>query len=212
MLETKNIRLRDLMETDIPKRIYWEKTETEWQLWDAPWEYGEMSEEEQEADLKKYIASLHRRVELARQKSETDKRYSFEIETRKEESYIGWVASYHIDNDYCFTDVDGLCAIGICIPDRSARGKGYAYEALTAFISYLLEYGEQEIYLQTWSGNHRMVHIAEKIGFEECCRKRGIRSVRGEIYDGLTFRLDQKRYADFQKFIKTTHSGLSKRC
>ena len=69
MLETKNIRLRDLTETDIPKRIYWEKTETEWQLWDAPWEYGEMSEEEQEADLKKYIASLHRRVELARQKS-----------------------------------------------------------------------------------------------------------------------------------------------
>lgn len=49
MIYAKNIVLRDLTESDIKNRIYWEKVETEWQQWDAPWEYEGLSEEEKEA-------------------------------------------------------------------------------------------------------------------------------------------------------------------
>ena len=30
--------------------------------------------------------------------------------------------------------------------------------------------------------------LAEKLGFTECCRKPKLRTVRGQQYDGLTFR------------------------
>ena len=66
-----------------------------------------------------------------------------------------------------------------------------------AFIGYLRQQGVDDIYLQTWSGNERMIHIAQKMGFAEHRRKAGIRTVRGKSYDGLTFRLDPVRYAAF---------------
>ena len=45
---TEDIILRDFIDTDIERRIYWEKVETEWQLWDAPWEYENLSEQEKQ--------------------------------------------------------------------------------------------------------------------------------------------------------------------
>ena len=75
-----------------------------------------------------------------------------------------------------------------------ARGKGYAFSALRLFIRYLLGCGETEIYTQTWSGNVRMIGLAEKLGFEEYRRKRDYRTVSGKKYDGLTFRLNLEKF------------------
>lgn len=33
------VLLRDFIESDIEKRIYWETEETEWKLWDGPYLY-----------------------------------------------------------------------------------------------------------------------------------------------------------------------------
>ena len=49
--------------------------------------------------------------------------------------------------------------------------------------------GLSALYCQTWSGNVRMINLARKLGFRECCRKPGLRRVRGAVYDGLTFEL-----------------------
>lgn len=200
MIVTKDLFLRDLSETDIEKRIYWETTETEWQLWDAPWEYEGLTEVEKTHELSEYTDYLHMKAKRFENMPKDKKRYSFEVET-KDRRYIGWVSSYSIDDDCAYTEKEGHCTIGIDIPDVSARGKGYAYQALCAFINYLYEHGESEIFTQTWSGNERMMHIAEKIGFEECCRKIGVRSVRGRTYDGLTFKLNQDKFKKFSKHI-----------
>lgn len=88
----------------------------------------------------------------------------------------------------------GKCAVGIDIPAVAARGKGYAFAALKLFIGYLLENGERGIYTQTWSGNVRMIGLAEKLGFEEYRRKKGLRTVAGKPYDGLTFRLNEEKF------------------
>ena len=202
MIVAKDIILRDFIESDIEKRIYWEKVETEWQLWDAPWEYEGLTEEEKEREFQSYVDVLHKKLEYNRNISEDEKRYSFQIMTNDDEQkYIGWVSSYDIDEDYTYTEESGYRAVGIDIPDMSARGKGYAYQALGSFIQYLLEHGDDEIYIQTWSGNERMIHIAEKMGFEECRRKVGIRSVRGEIYDGLTFKLNKDKFSGFNRIM-----------
>lgn len=44
MIKTKDIILRDFKESDIEKKIYWKTVETEWQLWDGPWEHEGKSE------------------------------------------------------------------------------------------------------------------------------------------------------------------------
>jgi len=167
--------------------------ETEWQLWDAPWDYDGLSEQERKEELNSYIATMRNWVDIYRDMPEDKIRYSLQIET-KDGQYIGWCNSYDIDENCEYTDRDGYCAVGIDIPDMSARGKGYAYQAWPAFIRYLLAKGIRDIYTQTWSGNHRLIHIAEKIGFEEYCRKPSRRFVRGESYDALTFRLNQEKF------------------
>ena len=196
----KDILLRDFIESDIEKRIYWETVETEWQQWDAPWEYEGLTEEEKECELQGYIGSLHRWVQQDSVLPKEHTRYRFQIALKDEEqTYIGWCNAYCIDEDYCYTDDEAYCAVGINIPEVSERGKGYATQALCMFIQYLLERGESPIFTQTWSGNHRMIHVAEKIGFEECRRKENFRLVRGERYDGLTFRLNEEKFRQFWK-------------
>lgn len=198
-IETNHLILRDFKEEDIQKRILWETTETEWQLWDGPWEYEGLSEQEKADSLKCYIENMKKWVELYKNKSDTDRRHTYQIEEKNpEHNYIGWVSSYCLTNDYSYTnDATSKLAIGIDFPDMSARGKGYAYEALCVFIAYLKSQGESDIYTQTWSGNERMIHIAEKMGFIECCRKVDFRTVRGKKYDGLTFKLDDERYKTY---------------
>ena len=86
-----------------------------------------------------------------------------------------------------YSDKSPLKAI-IDLPEENARGKGLATHALRLFMAYLRTLGFTELYTQTWSGNERMIGLAEKLGFTECCRKPGLRTVRGQQYDGLTFR------------------------
>ena len=59
-IKGKDIILRDFLESDIEKRIYWETVETEWQQWDAPWDYEGLSEIERENELQEYIQNMHR--------------------------------------------------------------------------------------------------------------------------------------------------------
>lgn len=80
-------------------------------------------------------------------------------------------------------------AIGIDICEPHLWGNGIGTNALRAFMNYYFENGEEELYIQTWSGNVRMLRCAEKLGFVECDRCIGKREVDGRNYDGLTFRL-----------------------
>ena len=191
----KDIILRELIESDIEKRIHWETVETEWQLWDAPWDYEGLSEQEKQEELDGYRSDLQKSVERYKNMPE-DRIWSVQIET-KDGRYIGWCNSYDIDDNFEYTEQDGRCTIGINIPDMASRGKGYSYQAWCGFIKHLHANGFSDLYTQTWSGNQRLIHIAEKIGFEECCRKPSIRFVRGEPYDGLTFRLNWEKFNAF---------------
>ena len=42
-----------------------------------------------------------------------------------------------------------------------------------------------------------MVRCAERIGFRECNRFVGNRHIRGGVYDGLTFQLDEEAFRQY---------------
>jgi hypothetical protein len=50
--------LRDFIQSDIEKRICWETEQTEWQLWDAPWEYEGLTDAQKQKDLNTYIEKM----------------------------------------------------------------------------------------------------------------------------------------------------------
>ena len=58
-------------------------------------------------------------------------------------------------------------------------------------MEYLYSKGINDIYTETWSGNIRMIRIAEKVGFKVCRINRGACPVNGKIYDGYTFKLSR---------------------
>ena len=189
-LRNDKVILRDLLPADIPARIRWETVETEWQNWDAPWEYDGLTDAQRQEDLRRYVQSLHGRV--AQQAALPPDRLRTQLQIAvndPQQTYIGWCSCYRIDAQYRYDPHGALCAVGIDIPAMAARRKGYGYAALLLYIDYLRRSGESTLYTQTWSGNLRMLALAEKLGFREIDRKVGIRTVRGGIYDAITLRL-----------------------
>lgn len=194
-IKYKDIILRDMREADIDDDIRWNTVETQWALWDAPWEMEE--------ELPKFDPAAYReRMGKHLSKLKTGLRWHFEVDTA-EGDHIGGVNAYLIDSQCNWTSLQEAekrpgetfhRTVGLDVSESRFWGRGLGTQALAAFIQYYLNNGISELYLQTWSGNERMVHVARKLGFVECCRKVGIRQVRGGTYDGLTFRLDVEAF------------------
>ena len=193
-IEYKDIILRDMTEADIEDDIRWYTVETDWSNWDAPWEsLPDISDTE-----------AYRKKELLKFAEPKDEiRWGFEIETA-EGNHIGTVSSYMINENFEWISVKDIKpgdkafrTVGISICESSFCGKGFGTKAITAFINYYFENGENEIYCQTWSGNLRMIKCAEKLGFEICKRKIDYREVNGKKYDGLTFRLEKEEFYNY---------------
>ncbi|MDE6261093.1 MAG: GNAT family N-acetyltransferase [Oscillospiraceae bacterium] len=191
-IKHQNIILRDMREGDIDDEIRWNTVQTEWALWDAPWETEE--------ELRDFDPEQHRKKELEWiAKPKPNHRRSLEIDTA-DGVHLGAVSCYCIDKDCNWQETApqteeerqaARWAVGIDIHEPAYWGGGWGTQALAAFIRYHLNGGYADLYTQTWSGNFRMIALAEKLGFRECRRKEGIRQVRGGTYDGLTFRLDR---------------------
>ena len=173
------IELRDMIESDIEDYVRWFTVDTEWGDWDAPWESFETTADEERASWTQYYQQV-------RGLPEDVTRYKFEVVA--DGVHIGWVSRY-TDLDY-LDNPDKIPAVGIDLPEQSARSRGAGTEALLLFIEYLKGRGYPAVYTQTWSGNGPMLRVAEKLGFREVCRKVGLREVRGEKYDAVTLRLD----------------------
>lgn len=190
----KDIILRDYKEEDIADDIRWMTEEIVWHEWDAPWE---AEEDFKNFDAEKYYENAMKK--LKDKKSNNEFRWKFEIDT-KEGAHIGGVNSYLIDEEYNWKPASqGGClhTLGIDICESSYWYKGYGTQAFAAFINYHISSGVTDIYTQTWSGNYPMIAMAEKIGFEECNRVTNSRIVRGNSFDGLTFKLNIKKFEEF---------------
>ncbi len=176
-LHNGEIVLRELMEDDIPRYISWNNGDREWKKWDAPWE-------EVEDDPQK-IRNLILRI-LDRPKPEIWVRLQM---NHLSGAHIGSVSTYLIDED------QRKRAIGIDIYEPNCWGKGLGALAVNLWVAYLFCVTDLDcLYTETWSGNVRMVKLAEKCGFVEVQRKTNYREIDGQFYDGLTFRLEREQF------------------
>jgi RimJ/RimL family protein N-acetyltransferase len=175
----KNTVLRPFREGDLADVQRWFTTETEWGRWDAPWEeFG---------DIDEFLAGKREYLQKITSKP-PDVYFSLEIETDAGR-HIGWVSRYDMLDD------ENLIALGLDIPPQDARGRGYGKNAFKLWIAYNFKHSDaDEIYTQTWSGNYPMLGLAESIGFKEIGRIRGVRRVRGERYDALTFSIAREEF------------------
>ncbi len=194
-IKYKDIILRDYRASDIEDDVRWNTVETTWALWDAPWE---MEEELASYDEAKHREKLQKHLEKIRD----GHRWGFEADTA-DGIHIGGVSAYCIDEDFNWREMvpkdewkSARWAVGIEVCESSFWSGGWGTQMLTAFVKYCIQDGYTDLYTQTWSGNERMIGLAKKLGFYECCREKGIREVRGGIYDGLTFRLDLDAFRD----------------
>ena len=191
----RNIVLRDMIEADIEDWIRWDSIDTEWMDWDAPDEPAE------EIDAEEYRRDLQDFINAPR---EDAFRSFFELEN-SDGQHLGRINSYVLTDDFEYgswpedLNENTKVAIGIDICNAKCWNRGYGRNAIVAFVQHYLKYNITQLFLQTWSGNIRMVPCAEKIGFVECNRIVGNRHIRGGIYDSLTFQLDLDR---FRKYLE----------
>ena len=174
------ITLRDMRESDIEDYVRWFTRDTGWMDFDAPWEEkGGTTEEEERKGWTEYYESV-------RNLPEDTVRWKYEVDL--DGKHIGWV-SWYDDLDYV-ENPEGIRAVGIDLPEESVYNRGAGTEALRQFILYLKEHGSTSVYTQTWSGNTRMLRVAEKLGFTEAYRKKDFRDVNGKLFDAVTLKLD----------------------
>ncbi len=163
--DVKRVVLRDILPQDTPDYRRWFTIETEWMRWDAPWE---------KVDDEKFIGRLTRMLD--REPPAVRRRFEIDCDGK----HIGWVSSYFINGDK-----DRL-AIGINIPEKDCWGGGLGRQALEQFIRYLMGNGFSTLYCQTWSGNVRMVRLANSLGFKIIDSSQTVR-IDGAEYQRLVF-------------------------
>lgn len=121
------------------------------------------------------------------------------LEIEREGKHIGFVCAYLFDDSLhqILNITKKHCAMGIEICEPAFWGKGLGAQALTAAIKYYMDKNFAEFYLETWSGNERMLKCAERLGFYICDRKAAFRQVNGKDYDAVTMCLDNKKFMTF---------------
>lgn len=159
--------LRDAHQGDVDEYVRWWDHGQEWQKWDAPWEIL--------PQVNDVVARLKNRL---RQEPPVP-RVSMEVDT-VDGDHVGWVNRYWLDENA------GWLEVGINLPEAGHWGRGLGTEALALWVDYLFtEADVHRIGLGTWSGNERMLRVAEKLGFRTEARFREARLVQGRRFDAV---------------------------
>jgi len=175
----ERIVLRDQRPSDVDARLRWLTVETEWGEWDAPWEGNDPLPAER-------IDEVRRGMLEAMQNPLPAPRTRLFVELIGG-PLLGWVSYY--DHD----PADRCVSVGIDICEPAFWGKGLGTEALRLWMDYLVANLDlQRIRMATWSGNERMVRVAEKLGFVLVERVPDAREVRGRRYDKVQFVLTRQ--------------------
>lgn len=174
LLSHRDVILRDRIAADVADHRRWLTTEKAWLEWDAPWEQDDPD----------FVRQYLERMEQRLGQPLPPVRSTLEI-CYRDGTHIGMVNSYYINGG-----TDKL-AVGITLRESKYWGLGLGSQAFALWLDYLFRAsGRDKLYCQTWSGNTRMVRLAEKCSFRECQRLVGAREVRGARYDALTFVCD----------------------
>lgn len=100
-----------------------------------------------------------------------------------DEKIVGSVGAHFEDGE-----LKRWLELGITIYPENLWDKHIGGQALKLFISYLFEiYDLPHLGLTTWSGNPRMMHLAEELGMKQEAYIRQVRYYKGEYYDSVKY-------------------------
>lgn len=114
-----------------------------------------------------------------------------ELVIRANGKFIGSVGAYWVDENTNWLET------GIVIYDKAYWNGGYGTEAYKMWIDFLFEKtGLHRLGMSTWSGNVRMIKVAEKLGMKEEARIRQARIVDGEYFDAIKMGILRTEWED----------------
>jgi len=173
----QRVNLRTLVESDLADYERWYTHDYK------AWEFDGPYLVDREQQLANPGQGLSKTLEKRRKWLAGDRQPPFwrlEIET-KEHRHIGWVSLYRTMT----VDVH-MTEAGIDIIEDELWNQGLGTEALRLWVDYVFEaHNLARLGAATWSGNPRMVRVAEKVGFQIEGRIRNGCEVKGRFYDRI---------------------------
>jgi RimJ/RimL family protein N-acetyltransferase len=175
IIKGATISLRDWRVSDLERQAYWMRPEHAWQELDGPYYPGPTLDE-----IPEITARMRAKLEAG---DLPTPRTSLAIAKAAHDTLIGCVTWYWESVETNWP------AAGISIYDPAYWQRGIGYQALGLWTDYLFRELPTivRLDLRTWSGNHGMMRLAEKLGYREEARFRRARIVGGQYYDGLGY-------------------------
>lgn len=185
MLKGMSIVLRDWRLDDLDHHAYWLRPGHRWKEFDGPYYEGPAEDE--------IPAIIEHTREIIESGVLPRPRTSLVIDSQASNTLLGIVTWWWESIETYWPQV------GIAIFDPSCWGRGMGYEALGLWTDYLFHELPQVVRmdLRTWSGNIRMMRVAEKLGYREEARFRNARIVNGVYYDGLGYGVLREEWATY---------------
>ncbi len=186
MLEKTEIYLRDLEIKDLDSYIENHHPENEFHKFNGPY------------FKKPTLESLEEDREILRKKiTDGDESYKSRklIVDKKTEVLIGQV------NWYWKSKETNWLEVGIVIYNKDYWSRGVGFLALKSWISEVFETKKEivRLGLTTWSGNRRMMALAQKVGLKTEAVYRKARIVDGEYYDSVSYGILREEWAELIK-------------
>ena len=196
----KNILVRDWQLSDLERYAHWQQPGHTWQDFDGPY-FARLRAEE----IPEMIRQLREKVEA---QAWHVVRRTLVIARKSDDALIGRV------NWYWQCQEMNWLSIGVAVYDPANWRQGIGFEALGLWCDYLWATMPTivRLGLATWSGNVRMMRLAEKLGFQEEARYRKARIVNGRYYDSMGYGILREEwetlYADgFAAHLSQIKSG-----
>lgn len=179
MYYDKELVIRPILENDLHRlwELVFKEEQPEWKKWDAPY-YSHQTK-------------------------------SLEDFLKDRDSWIG-------DDSYWVVEVQGVVRgiisyywehkpslwleIGIVLHEAHSWGQGIGTRALKMWIDHLFNtLPLVRVGLTTWSGNERMIHVAEKLGMQLEAKIRKVRLYNDVYYDSIRMGILREEWLEYNK-------------
>lgn len=180
-----SIILRELEIKDLEDYFYWNHPCREFHKLNGPY-FKKDSEEE----LREYVKQIGILLQNGEKGVLKNKKI---IADKKTDVIIGQVNWYWKSEETLWMEV------GVVIFNENYWGKGIGYEALKSWINEIFDNNTKliRIGLSTWSGNIRMIKLAEKLGLKCEAVYRKARIVENEFYDSVSYGILREEWETF---------------
>ena len=181
---TNEIILREIEVSDLESYYYWNLPSREFHKYNGPY-YGKMNE----VELGKYVDSLREKLNNGEKGVLGQKKVIANALTNEIIGTVNW---------YWKSEETFWMEIGIVIFNEDYWGKGIGYLALEKWTDEILDSNKNlvRLGLTTWSGNKRMMKLAEKLNYKCEAVYRKARIVDGEYYDSISYGILREEWED----------------